>query len=44
MDLSELTIIQIREKLKNKDPLSQEQIEKISKIYTANDGKRVFLT
>ena len=33
-----------KEKLKNKDPLSQEQIEKISKIYTANDGKRVFLT
>lgn len=35
---------QEKEKLKNKDPLSQEQIEKISKIYTANDGKRVFLT
>lgn len=35
---------QEKEKLKNKDPLSQEQIEKISNIYTANDGKRVFLT
>lgn len=35
---------QEKEKLKNKNPLSQEQIEKISKIYTANDGKRVFLT
>lgn len=35
---------QKKEKLKNKDPLSQEQIEKISNIYTANDGKRVFLT
>lgn len=35
---------QEKEKLKNKDSLSQEQIEKISNIYTANDGKRVFLT
>ena len=35
---------QEKEKLKNKDPLSQEQIEKISIIYTPNDGKRVFLT
>ena len=35
---------QEKEKLKNKNPLSQEQIEKISNIYTANDGKRVFLT
>ena len=35
---------QEKEKLKNKDSLSQEQIEKISNIYTANAGKRVFLT
>ena len=44
MEITDLTVHELQEKLKNKDPLSQEQIEKISNIYTANDGKRVFLT